>query len=68
MQSISLYWFTVQQQTSLFRRRKFGLFYLEFSAKFSLFSIAKINGKYTNMVATKIVQKNADRRLSEAKS
>ena len=58
----------MQQQTSLFRRRKFGLLYLEFSAKFSLFSIAKINGKYTNMVATKIVQKNADRRLSEAKS
>ena len=33
MNVISLYWFAAKQQTSTFRRQKFGLFYLEFSAE-----------------------------------
>ena len=37
MKVISLYWFAAQQQqqTNSFRRQKFGLFYLEFSAEFN---------------------------------
>ena len=30
-----LYWFAAQQQTSTFKRQKFGLFYLKFSAEFN---------------------------------
>ena len=39
MQAISLYWFEAQQQASTFRRQKFGLLYLKFSAKFKDFSL-----------------------------
>ena len=35
MRVILLYWSTAQKQTSTFRRQKFGLFYLEFSAEFN---------------------------------
>ena len=68
MQLISLYCFIAQHKTSLFRRQKSRMFYLEFIAIFSLVSVAKINGKYPKMAETKIVQKNADTRPSEAKS
>ena len=39
MKAISLYWFAAQQQTNLFRRQKFGLVYLKFSAEFNEFSL-----------------------------
>ena len=45
MQAILCYWFAAQQQTSTFRRQKFNLFYVEFSAEFnenSLFSKSNI--------------------------
>ena len=35
MKVISLYWFAAQKQAIIFKQQKFGLFYLEFSAKFN---------------------------------
>ena len=35
MEVISLFWFAAQQQTSAFRRQKFGLFYPKFGAEFN---------------------------------
>ena len=35
MQAISLYGFSAQQQTSTFRRRKFGMLYMKFSVIFN---------------------------------
>ena len=35
METTCLYWFVAQQQTSISRQQKIGLFYLKFSAKFN---------------------------------
>ena len=44
---ISLYWFAVQQQTNTSRGQKFGLCYLEFSAKFIVLVLSsKSNTKW----------------------
>ena len=69
MQAISQYWFAAQQQTSILKPKKFGLFYLKFTAKsneISLFFL-KATGSGQKMSKTKVVRKNANRRRSEAK-
>ena len=38
MRAFSLYWFAAQE-TNTFRRQKFGMFYLKFSAKFNELSL-----------------------------
>ena len=35
MQAILLHWFAAQQQTSILRRQRIGLFYVKFSAEFN---------------------------------
>ena len=64
MQAILMYWFAAQQQTSKFRLQKFELFYLKFSSEFNEL---KATGIAQKMAKTKIVQKNAYMRYSEAK-
>ena len=69
MQAISLYWFAAQQQTSTFIWQNFSLFYAKFSAKFNEISLffLKGTGSGLKMAKTKVVQKDAKRRLTETK-
>ena len=62
MQAILQYWFAAQQQASTFRRQKFDLFYLKFSAEFNELSLS-----FYKMPKTKVVQKNAYMHVSESK-
>ena len=67
---ISLYWFPAQQCTSTLRRQKNGLLDVNFKAEFneiSLFSFPKATGKSQKITKTRIVWKNANCHLSEAK-
>ena len=58
MQPISMCWLAVQQQTSTFKRQKFGLFYLKLSAEFNgLFFILKATGSDQKIAKTELVQK-----------
>ena len=68
MQTISLCWFAVLQQTSAFRRQKIGLLNGKFNAQFNELSFfSERNKKWPKMVKTKVVRKNANQRRSEAK-
>ena len=69
MQTISLYCFAAQQQTSTLTTQKFGFLYAKFSAEFNEISLffLKVIGKGRKMAKSKVVQKNANRRRSETK-
>ena len=62
MQTISLCWFAVLQQTSAFRRQKIGLLYGKFNAQFNELSFFFLKGTRSGqkMVKTKVVRKNAN--------
>ena len=57
MQTILLYWFAAQQQTSTFKQQNFGLFYLKFSAELNKLNLdSKRDRKWPKKSAeTKIV-------------
>ena len=67
MQALLLYWFSLQQQNSTRRLKKLRLFYLQFSAEFNEFKEQEGTRSGQKMAKTKIISKNADMRLSEAK-
>ena len=69
MQTISLYWFLAQQQTSTLRRQKIDLFYVKLNAEFNEVSLffLKTTESYQKMTKTKVVRKNANWRRWEAK-
>ena len=69
MQTILLYWFPAQQQTSTLRRQKIDLFYVKLNAEFNEVSLCflKTTESYQKMTKTKVVRKNANWRRWEAK-
>ena len=69
MQTILLYWFPAQQQTSTLRRQKIDLFYVKLNAEFNEVSLffLKTTESYQKMTKTKVVRKNANWRRWEAK-
>ena len=69
MQTISLYWFAAQQQTSTLTRQKSGFFYAKFSAEFNEISLffLKATGRVQKTAKTKVVQKNTNSHRLETK-
>ena len=69
MQAIWPYWPAAQQQTRTLRRQKLDLFYVKFNAKFHErgFLFLKVAESSQKLAKTKVGQKNANWRRSEAK-
>ena len=69
MQTISLYWFAAQQQTSTLARQKSRFFYAKFSAEFNEISLffLKATGRGQKTAKTKVVQKNTNSHRLETK-
>ena len=67
MQTILLYWFVAQQQTSTLIRQKFGLLYAKFSAEFNEIGLffLKATGRSWKMAKTKVIRTNANKRRLE---